>query len=243
MPRPSVSGQPSRRGHQPDVALDREMREQAAFLNHVADAAAQAHADPIRAVVLPSTSTSPEVGSIMPLIRRSAVVLPEPLRPSSTSVSPGSIEKCQVVEDGAIADAEVDVAKLDDAHRSVGTAFRRSPIRDRSTGARSVQPARSPMRAISSARNLCDDSVQMVSPAAKGTVRSSAPMRTSCAMRERRCISIRDCALVVAGFVGELREIELAVEFAIDARQQIEIESRGDADRIVVGADEAWRAA
>src|SRR5438093_12190111 len=42
-------------------------------------------------VARPWTSTSPEVGKSRPLTIFSAVVLPEPLRPSSTTVSPGSM--------------------------------------------------------------------------------------------------------------------------------------------------------
>ena len=42
---------------------------------------------------------------------------------------------------------------------------------------------------------------------------------------------------VEACFMRELRDIEIAIEFAIDAREQIEIERRRNADRIVIGAD------
>ena len=45
------------------------------------------------AVGVPSTSTSPEVGVSSRFTILSAVVFPEPLRPSSTSVSPLSTEK------------------------------------------------------------------------------------------------------------------------------------------------------
>src|ERR1700730_16773891 len=44
-------------------------------------------------VVRPSTRTWPAVGNSIPLVILSAVVLPDPLRPSSTRVSPASTEK------------------------------------------------------------------------------------------------------------------------------------------------------
>ena len=44
--------------------------------------------------------------------------------------------------------------------------------------------------------------------------------------------------LVVACLVGETRQIESAAQLAIDARQQIQIEGRGHAQRIVIGAQQ-----
>src|ERR1700722_3879102 len=44
-------------------------------------------------VLFPSTITCPLVGKSKPLVILSAVVFPDPLRPSSTSVSPVSTEK------------------------------------------------------------------------------------------------------------------------------------------------------
>ena len=44
---------------------------------------------------------------------------------------------------------------------------------------------------------------------------------------------------VVEGVMLEGGEIEVGAELAIDARQQIEIELRGDAGRVVIGRDRA----
>ena len=60
-------------------------------------------------------------------------------------------------------------------------------------------------------------------------------------MRERRCISTLRLALIVARLMSEVAQIEIAAEFPIDARQQVQVESGGDADGIVIGADQAAR--
>src|ERR1022692_3038379 len=49
-----------------------------------------------RRVGVPSTSTSPALGKSKPFTILSAVVLPEPLRPSSTNVSPASTERVKL---------------------------------------------------------------------------------------------------------------------------------------------------
>ena len=78
----------------------------------------------------------------------------------------------------------------------------------------------------------------MVSPAEKGTVRSSAPISTFlCNARSQMHFDSRQ-PLVVARFVGEMGDIEMAFEFAIDAREDIEVERGGDPDGIVVCADQ-----
>ena len=61
-------------------------------------------------------------------------------------------------------------------------------------------------------------------------------MDTVCFTRERRCISMRLLLLVPACLVLEVAQIEIGAQFAIDARQQIQIEGRGDAGGIVVGS-------
>ena len=50
-------------------------------------------------------------------------------------------------------------------------------------------------------------------------------------------------AFVEARFVGELSEFKMAVELAIDAREEVKVESRGDAGRIVRRRGGVWRAA
>ena len=145
------------------------------------------------AVDLPSTSTSPDDGRIIPLISRSAVVLPDPLRPSSTSVSPASIGECQIVENSSIADAEVTSRNSTALMSAIGRAFRRSPTR-RSTHWRTAVPSAAPADAARSPpRGTCGRTrSRWFRRRANGTVRSSAPICTSCAMRDRRCISTLD---------------------------------------------------
>jgi hypothetical protein len=41
----------------------------------------------------PSTRTCPDVGNNIPLVNFKAVLLPDPLRPSKTKVSPASTER------------------------------------------------------------------------------------------------------------------------------------------------------
>src|SRR5262249_50670871 len=43
----------------------------------------------------------------------------------------------------------------------------------------------------------------------------------------------------VSRFVGKRAQIEVAIEFAIDAGQQVEVKAGGDERRIVIGADHA----
>src|ERR1019366_1888523 len=63
--------------------------------------------------------------------------------------------------------------------------------------------------------------------------------RRSCPVRGSEMHLDARLALVVPGLMRELRNVELAVELPINAREQVEIERCGDADGVVVGADEA----
>ncbi len=65
---------------------------QADFLDHVADAAAELDEIPIGGRAIFNQHLA-EVGNSSPFSIFSAVVFPEPLRPSSTSVRPGSMRK------------------------------------------------------------------------------------------------------------------------------------------------------
>ena len=80
-------GQPSRRGDEADVGFDRPVREEAAVLDDVAHAAAEADGVPFGGG-RPSKWMVPADGGIRPLTVLRSVVLPEPLRPSRTMVSP-----------------------------------------------------------------------------------------------------------------------------------------------------------
>ncbi len=64
----------------------------------------------------PSTKISPLEGNSRPFTIFSAVVLPEPLRPNKTSVSPGSIRKLKIVQDQVAADAKTNVREIPPRH-------------------------------------------------------------------------------------------------------------------------------
>ena len=69
----------------------------------------------------------------------------------------------------------------------------------------------------------------------------SAAIRTLCGTRERRCISIRETRSLKRASCAKLRQFEFAAQFPVDARQQIQIERRRHAQRIVVGLASALR--
>ena len=67
---------------------------------------------------------------------------------------------------------------------------------------------------------------------------SRCTRRTACTrwrLRLARCISMRERSRLKKAWCSKRGEIELGAELAVDARQQIEIELRGDALRVVVG--------
>ncbi len=92
-----------------------------------------------------------------------------------------------------------------------------------------------PSSAIDAGEYLHELSVQIVSPAANGTVRSAASIRTSCARRLTRCISTREALRVPERAVLERVEVEIAVELTVDAHEQVLVERGGDTEGIVVG--------
>ena len=69
-------------------------------------------------VDLPFTRTSPRVGNSIPLVILSAVVLPDPLRPSNTNVSPGLHGKVYVRENLPPAHLIGHIAKLNQWHET-----------------------------------------------------------------------------------------------------------------------------
>ena len=91
-----------------------------ALLDHVADGTAQPDQIGLRGGVA-STSTSPAEGRIIPLISRSAVVLPEPLRPSSTSVSPAATLSVRLSSIVLPPIRYVGAAELDRGHHAVNS--------------------------------------------------------------------------------------------------------------------------
>ena len=74
-----------------DVVQHRAVREQAGVLDDVADARGAGSARRCCVVSLPSISTAPPVGSIIRLIIRSEVVLPQPDGPTNTVILPVGI--------------------------------------------------------------------------------------------------------------------------------------------------------
>ena len=77
---------------------DRQVREQADLLDHVADLAPQLGRRRARLTLLPSIRMSPLVRSIIRLTIRMAVVLPQPDGPTSTQTSPAGTVERQVVD-------------------------------------------------------------------------------------------------------------------------------------------------
>ena len=88
--RPSSAGHRSSRGTVAMLSRHRQVRKETDVLDDVADAAAQARSDPSRASAARRRCTSPASGSSSRLTSRRRVVLPEPLRPTSATVSPGA---------------------------------------------------------------------------------------------------------------------------------------------------------
>ena len=78
--------------NQSDIGGHSEMRKEACILNHVTDSTPQPDQVPGGGGI-PSIETSPALGRSKPFTIFKAVVLPEPLRPRSTSVSPASTSK------------------------------------------------------------------------------------------------------------------------------------------------------
>ena len=101
--------------HDRDVLADREVREQADLLDHVADAASQlrrragADARPV------DQDVARRVSSIMRFASRSAVVLPQPDGPTSTQISPaGTVSERSLIAGSAWPRVALDdVAVLD----------------------------------------------------------------------------------------------------------------------------------
>ena len=59
--------------------------------------------------------------------------------------------------------------------------------------------------------------------------------RTLCAARLTRYISMRCAVRIVEGVMGEGVQVEIRAQLAIGARQQVLVERRGDAGRVVIG--------
>ena len=98
------------------------------------------------------------------------------------------------------------------------------------------RPAAASSASTPSGRNLQDTSVSISSPAAKSTVRSSAAIRTRCALRGAQPHLDALLVGVPARDVLERVEVEIGVEFAIDHREHVAVEPRRYARTVVVGA-------
>ena len=61
------------------------------------------------------------------------------------------------------------------------------------------------------------------------------PAALVCAARLTRCISMRDAAAFHSAQVRECLRVEVRVQFAVEPHQQIAVEGRGHAGRIVIG--------
>ena len=223
-------------GDETDVALHGEVREQAAFLNDVADAAAEADAVPFHGGLAVNAD----------LARRRQNHAVDETQGSGFAGAAAAEQderfagldgEGQAVENGSIADAEMDITKLDGAHlRLLEERFGESPV------GFDPLPDAGPASAPSDARNLFRaELVRRLGPDGfAGGERDGEIERVDTNLlgnaRPKMHFDSR-LALVVAGFVGELRKLEVAVEFAIDAREQIQVEGRGDADGIVIGAE------
>ena len=164
---------------QPDIALDGEVREQAAFLDDIADAAAKADAIPFGGG-LAVHSNFARGGQMHPVDETQRGGFAGAAAAQQDQRLARLDGKRQAVQDVSVADAEVNVAKFDSAHRDAAAAFRKSDsAKPHSPSTHCLthdQPPRCAMREISSERNLCEDSVQMVSPQKNGIARSSAPI-------------------------------------------------------------------
>ena len=93
-----ASSQPSSRGTVAMFSRDRPVREEPDLLDHVADAAAQRRPDRRRMTSRPATVTVPASGSIIRLMMRIVVVLPQPDGPISTQTSPAGTVERQTVD-------------------------------------------------------------------------------------------------------------------------------------------------
>ena len=82
--------------------------------------------------------------------------------------------------------------------------------------------------------NLYELSVQIVSPS-WSRKRSSRCPSDVLGRRLTRCISTRDASRVPDGAVRESVQVEVGAQLRIHAQQQVLVEGRGQAERIVVG--------
>ena len=100
--------------HDADIFFHRQMREQTDLLNHVTDAPAQPDRIPIHRPLCPRLAPRRRSGRCSRLINFIVVVLPEPLRPSSTNVSPAFTLRLRVRQQRlAVRQGKADVAKFD----------------------------------------------------------------------------------------------------------------------------------
>ena len=81
----------------------------------------------------------------------------------------------------------------------------------------------------------------IVSPASKGTVDSDRGRARAVRVADQEDCRRRAAHFVLASRRTERGEIEVAAEFAIDSREEVLVERRGDAGRIVVGEFEHRR--
>src|ERR1022692_4752832 len=102
-----------------------------------------------RRVGVPSTSTSPALGKSKPFTILSAVVLPEPLRPSSTNVSPASTERVKLFR---ISRAPM---RYDAARNSRTALTRRETRRGRSRGEQAGAEAPAVVKPLRPALEAC----------------------------------------------------------------------------------------
>ena len=76
----------------------------------------------------------------------------------------------------------------------------------------------------------------MASPSEKS--KDAPAARTTWRSVLTSCISMRPSFGIVERAVAEAREVEVSADLAVDADQKVQIESRGDSLRVVVGGVE-----
>ena len=106
-------------GRQRQVLRDVEAGEDAALLRHVADAGARDPVQRQRRSVLPAKRIAPSRLRTMPMMARSVVVLPAPLRPRSVTVSPSRTSSVDAVQHVALAVPGVEVADFESSGRVI----------------------------------------------------------------------------------------------------------------------------
>src|SRR5690242_13268788 len=185
-------------------------------------------------VRLPCTRTSPPVGINIALMRRSAVVLPEPLRPSSTSVSPGSTVKFRWLRM-----VRPPMAKLTSRNSTALISCREQRFRERPFHVQPL-PFEAPARAFAHTPDLfrsklmgrfCPDRFT----GAKPDLTLERPNGYPLCHPGLQMHFDTGGARIPHRSMLEARKFEFAFKLAIDPPEQVQVESRRHAERIIIG--------